>query len=121
MGGGGEHLERGKEILTHPFFKGIAEKHDCSTGVLALSWAVQRGVCVIPKSSSPTRLIENIKLVELSDSEMQEINEAHKNIVSIRLADGIKGNRQVINGQDTLLGWTKQDFGWEDENGNWLV
>ncbi len=28
---------------------------------------------------------------------------------------------KVVDGKKTVMGWTMQDFGWEDEEGNWLT
>ncbi|KAL4915426.1 putative aldo-keto reductase [Aspergillus aurantiobrunneus] len=121
MGGGAEYTPRASEILTNPLFQRIAAQHQCSTGVLALSWAVQRGTIVIPKSSSTQRIEKNIRLVTLDDAEVQEINEAHQTIGRLRIADHIQAMRREIDGQSTMLGWTPQDFGWEDEQGAWLT
>ncbi|KAJ5637393.1 hypothetical protein N7490_007272 [Penicillium lividum] len=117
MGGG--IMPPGKEILTHPLFKRIAVHHECSTGVVALSWSAQRGICVIPKSSSSARIEENIKLVVLSDAEMTEIDELHVTTGRFRIA----GHNQKGCGEKkpTLMGWTWEDFGWEDAEGNWLT
>ncbi|KAJ5281875.1 hypothetical protein N7478_007247 [Penicillium angulare] len=121
MGGGGDHIPKGKEIITHPFFKRIAANHECSTGVLALSWAVQRGICVIPKSSSLTRIEENLKLVTLTEKEMSEMNDAHVTLGKLRLADHIDSVAGERDGQLTIMNWTNQEFGWEDADGNWLA
>ncbi|KAL2864266.1 aldo/keto reductase [Aspergillus lucknowensis] len=121
MGGGAAYDSRAGEILTHPLFQRIAARHSCSTGVVSLSWAVQRGIIIIPKSSSLKRLDENIRLVTLDESEMDEINNAHQNICQLRIADGIKGLRGEVGGKKTILGWTVEDFGWEDAEGNWLT
>ncbi|KAL4789431.1 putative aldo-keto reductase, partial [Aspergillus venezuelensis] len=120
MGGGAEFTPQANEILQNPLFKRISARHQCSTGALALSWAVQRGIIVIPKSSSTKRIEENIRLVTLDDSEIQEINDGHRTIGKLRIADHIPGMRREVNGQSTILGWTQQDFGWEDASGNWL-
>lgn len=121
MGGGAEYATRASEILTHPLFKRIADNHQCSTGVLSLSWAVQRGICVIPKSSSLSRIEENIKLVTLSPHEMTEMNRAHTTICELRISDHIQGLRKPVDGKQSILGWSVQDFGWEDADGNWLT
>jgi len=47
------------------FFKGeplkhVAQKYDASVAQVLLSWAVQRGISVIPKSENPERLQANI-------------------------------------------------------------
>ncbi|KAJ0420211.1 NADP-dependent oxidoreductase domain-containing protein [Aspergillus carlsbadensis] len=121
MGGGAEHSSRLSQILTHPVFKGIAERHNCSTGVVSLSWAVQRGITVIPKSSSLARLDENIRLVTLDDEAMAIMDNAHRTIALERIADNIQAIKRVVDGKETILGWTAQDFGWEDAEGNWLT
>ncbi|KAI5468137.1 aldo/keto reductase [Mariannaea sp. PMI_226] len=108
------------QALSHPLFTGIAESHNCSTAVVSLSWAVQRGIMVIPKSSTKSRIDENIKLVTLSEGEMEKINKAHETIPKFRIADHIESIHFEMDGKRTLQGWTKVDFGWEDEQGNWL-
>ncbi|CAI4215800.1 unnamed protein product [Parascedosporium putredinis] len=101
---GGSRPGANNEILTHPLFTEIAKAHGCSTGVVSLSWAVQRGTTVIPKSSSESRIIENIRLVTLTEDEMQKINDAHKTIHQYRLADHITGLMIEMDGQQTLQG-----------------
>ncbi|KAL3484122.1 putative aldo-keto reductase [Aspergillus germanicus] len=121
MGGGAEHSSRLGQILTHPVFKEIAKQHNCSAGVVSLSWAVQRGITVIPKSSSLARLDENIRLVTLDEDAMAVLNDAHCTIAQERIADNIQAMKRVVDGKETLLGWTAEDFGWEDAEGNWLT
>ena len=38
----------------------VAAKNKCSPAQVLLSWGVQRGTIVIPKSSNPDRIKENI-------------------------------------------------------------
>lgn len=109
------------ELLTHDIFKKIAEAHSCSTAVVSLSWAVQRGITVIPKSSNKARIEENIKLVTLSEDEIATINDAHNTIGKYRIPDNIPHMTFEIDGVKTFMGWTPVDFGWEDEQGNWLT
>lgn len=108
------------DVLTHPRFTAIAEAHHCSPAVVSLSWAVQRGISVIPKSSNDARIAENIHLVTLTDEEMNSINLASEEIEKYRIADFIPDIRVEINGQPTVMGWNTVDMGWEDEQGNWL-
>ncbi|KAF0325291.1 putative aldo/keto reductase [Colletotrichum asianum] len=109
------------EILTHELFTSVAKAHDCSTGVVSLSWAVQRGTSIIPKSANKSRIEENIRLVTLTDEEMNKINDAHKTIRKERFSNNIESQHMVIDGVMTQQGWTYVDMGYEDENGNWLV
>jgi len=107
-------------ILTNDLFTTLAEKRGCSVGGVSLSWAVQRGVVVIPKSSKMKRIEENIRLVRLEEGEMEALNQAHVKIGKTRLSDMIPGIQYEVGGKSTILGWTKEEFGWEDEKGNWL-
>lgn len=54
---------------------GPAKKYNKSAAQITLRWAVQRGHVVIPKSSKPERLIENMALFDfkLTDDEMEAI------------------------------------------------
>ena len=64
------------EPLHHPVVKAIAEKHEATTGQVLLAWARQRGTVTIPKSVTPSRIVENFRSlrVTLSEDEMREIN-----------------------------------------------
>lgn len=107
--------------LDHELFVSIAEAHGCSTAVVSLSWAVQRGVSVIPKSSQKERIEENIKLVTLSEDEISKINSVHETGGKFRIADYIPPLQLVVDGKQTIRGWSKADLGWEDNEGNWLT
>ncbi|KAF6838640.1 putative aldo/keto reductase [Colletotrichum musicola] len=109
------------DILTNELFASIAEAHDVSPGVVSLSWAVQRGTTIIPKSAKKARIEENIRLVTLTDEEMDKINEAHKTIRKERFSNKIESQHVVIDGVMTQQGWTYVDMGYEDEEGNWLA
>lgn len=119
MGGEGDGAKN--QILSHDLFTGIGRAHNCSAGVVSLSWAVQRGITVIPKSSSKARILDNIKLVTLSDEEMTKMASAQDKIKRMRIADNIEALWLELDGKKTLQGWSKVDFGWEDEEGNWLT
>lgn len=53
----------------------IAKKHDCSAAQVLISWSVQRGIAVIPKSVNPERIQQNIDAanVKLDEDDMQTI------------------------------------------------
>lgn len=108
-------------ILTDKIFTSIAQKYNCSAGAVSLSWAVQRGTTVIPKSSSKARVIENIALISLEDEDMAKINDAHRRIELHRICNIHHLLWIELDGKRTLQGWTEVDFGWEDEQGNWLT
>jgi diketogulonate reductase-like aldo/keto reductase len=53
----------------------LAEKYGRSAAQLMLRWAVQQGIVVIPKSSSPERIAENLKIFDfdISSEDMSTI------------------------------------------------
>ncbi|KAF4551118.1 D-galacturonate reductase-like protein 2 [Elsinoe fawcettii] len=119
---GSERFETGQNpILTDKLFVDLAKKYDCSAGVISLSWAVQRGISVIPKSSKPHRIDSNIRLVTLSEDDMKTLNNAHDTLGRLCLCDRIKGIQYEVDGKTTVLGWSHADFGWTDDDGNWLT
>ncbi|CAG7935820.1 unnamed protein product [Penicillium olsonii] len=118
---GGDSQVAKNHILTDGIFTSIAKKHKCSPGAVSLSWAVQRGTTVIPKSSSQTRVIENISLISLDDEDMAKINGAHSQLEQHRICNIHHLLWIELDGKRTLQGWTEVDFGWEDEHGNWLT
>ena len=54
---------------------GIGKRHGKTASQVALRWLVQQGIVVIPRSSNPQRLAENMAVFDfaLSDAEMAEI------------------------------------------------
>lgn len=60
---------------------GPAAKYNKTAAQVTLRWAVQRGHVVIPKSSKPERLIENMALFDfkLTDEEMEAIFDLNQN------------------------------------------
>ncbi|AQW21276.1 glyoxal reductase [Lentilactobacillus curieae] len=67
-------------VLEDPMIKKIADHHDRSIAQVILRWQLQRGVAIIPKSKTVSRVKENIQLdFELSDDEMTMIDILDKN------------------------------------------
>ena len=64
------------QILDHPVIRRIAAAHEKSTAQICLRWALQKGAVVIPKTSDPDRLIQNITLFDftLSAEEMKDLD-----------------------------------------------
>lgn len=64
------------DLLTHPVVTKIAGDHGKTTAQVLLRHAVQGGVIVIPKSSSPERIKSNIDVFDftLTDNEMGQLN-----------------------------------------------
>ena len=65
------------ELLGNETLKAIADAHGVSTAQVILRWDLQRGIVVIPGSSNPEHIKENMDLFgfELTDEEMQLIND----------------------------------------------
>lgn len=70
-----------KELLENETIMEIADAHGVSSAQVILRWDLQRGVIVIPGSSNPEHIKENLDLFgfELSDEEMDRINKLDKN------------------------------------------
>lgn len=64
-----------KELLSDPVLSRIAVKHNKSIAQVILRWDLQRGVVVIPGSSNPGHIKENISIFDfsLTDDEMAQI------------------------------------------------
>ena len=64
-----------KELLNDKVLKEIAQNHNKSVAQIILRWDIQKEVVVIPGSSNPAHIKENIDIfeVELTTEEMQKI------------------------------------------------
>ncbi|KAI8869614.1 hypothetical protein GQ42DRAFT_156059 [Ramicandelaber brevisporus] len=51
----------------------IAKKHNVAASTILLSWGVQRGTSLIPRSTSPERMKQNLKTIQLDDEDMDAI------------------------------------------------
>lgn len=69
-----------------------------SVAAILISYQVNRGVVVLPKSVNPQRIVDNAKVIKLEDEEMRKL-------------DGLaaSGKKQRIN--TPLFGW---DLGFDD-------
>jgi D-xylose reductase len=65
-----------ESVLEHPVVTGIAVAIGCTPAQVVLRWGMQRGTAVIPKTSRPERLRENLAACEftLSAEQMQAIS-----------------------------------------------
>jgi len=64
------------KLLDDPKLKSIAEKYKKSAAQVILKWQIQRGVIVIPKSVTPSRIEENSAVFDftLADEEMKQLD-----------------------------------------------
>ncbi len=69
------------ELLNDETITAIAENHNVSAAQVILRWNLQKGVVVIPGSSNPEHIRENLDLFdfELTDEEMKQINDLDRN------------------------------------------
>ena len=70
-----------RELMTDPVLRDIAAAHGKSLVQVILRWDLQRGVTVIPGSSDPEHIRENISVFdfELSENEMGKIAALNRN------------------------------------------
>lgn len=68
-------------VLTEPAVVDIAASHGRTPAQVVLRWGIQRGTAIIPKTSNPDRMRENLALsdFELSDDEMAAISALNRN------------------------------------------
>uniref|UniRef100_A0A914YQG3 NADP-dependent oxidoreductase domain-containing protein n=1 Tax=Panagrolaimus superbus TaxID=310955 RepID=A0A914YQG3_9BILA len=57
----------------------IAKNHKKTPAQICIRWSIQNGVCAIPKSRKPVRIMENSLVFdfELTEAEMYELNNLH--------------------------------------------
>lgn len=74
-------LMRGGELMTHEKLVAIGNKHQKTPAQVIIRWHLQSNRLVIPKSVTPSRIEENIDVFdfELSEDEMQQINDLNQN------------------------------------------
>jgi len=69
-----------KSLINEPIFTKLGEKYKKSNVQIILRWHIQYGNVVIPKSSNPDHIKENIDIFdfELTEDEMEEIKKLDK-------------------------------------------
>lgn len=67
---------KGANIMEEPVVQKIAAAHGVSAGQVIIAWHLALGNIVIPKSETPSRIVENFQSldVQLSEQEVQDIN-----------------------------------------------
>ncbi|THU85056.1 Aldo/keto reductase [Dendrothele bispora CBS 962.96] len=105
----------GPNFTTEPAFKTIAEKHNVEVAQVVLSWGVQRKTVVVPKTENETRMRTNITLTTLDQSEMEAIDNFHKQPNTHRSLAGHDKPHGMI------FGWTYEQMGWPRRNPEGIV
>jgi len=87
--------------------KKIAAKKNVTPAQVLLSWGVQRGVSVIPKSQNEGRLKQNLELIVLDGDDVDAVNSLHR-------APGMHKNllMEARPPTGTVCGWTFEEMGW---------
>ncbi|KAI9297262.1 Aldo/keto reductase YtbE [Neoconidiobolus thromboides FSU 785] len=57
----------------------LADKYQVSSAQIILSWAVQRGTAVVPRSANKERQLKNITLVQLDEDDKKKVDDLNKN------------------------------------------
>ncbi|KAJ2921113.1 hypothetical protein H1R20_g15981, partial [Candolleomyces eurysporus] len=68
--------ERVKESLNIPIVKSIAQQLGITPAQVYISWHVQRGTVVLPKSVTPSRVEENFQITRLPQRHFDQLEEA---------------------------------------------
>ncbi|KAK7695590.1 hypothetical protein QCA50_000226 [Cerrena zonata] len=80
-----------KEALNVPEVKAIAHKLGITPAQVLISWHVQRGTVVLPKSVTPSRVEENLKVVSLPKHLFEKLEEAATSHSPQRVVNPSKG------------------------------
>jgi D-xylose reductase len=69
-------------LFEHPTIVKVAEKHKKTPAQILLRWATQRGLAVIPKSSNPSRMQQNLEVTgfDLGSEDIEQINALDRNL-----------------------------------------
>ncbi|CAK7200953.1 D-xylose reductase [Sporothrix eucalyptigena] len=75
------HAEALTPLFEVPLIKELASKYNKSAGQILLRWATQRGLAVIPKTQTASRLAENLDVVawDLDAADIEAISALDKN------------------------------------------
>ncbi|KAJ8583337.1 hypothetical protein M405DRAFT_875950 [Rhizopogon salebrosus TDB-379] len=71
----GSNTQVGKS-LSVPEVKDIASKLGITPAQVLISWHVQRGTIVLPKSVTPSRIVENLDVFELPEADFEKLETA---------------------------------------------
>lgn len=75
------------DLFENSVIKEVAKKHDCSEAQVMLAWQVNRGTAVIPKSTNPDRIKQNLEAgsIDLDSEDMDKLGKIDK---GYRFIDG---------------------------------
>ena len=59
-------LASGKKVLDDPVIGAIAQRHDATPAQVVIAWHLALGLVVLPKSVTPSRIVENLAAADLT-------------------------------------------------------
>nr|POE46870.1 d-galacturonate reductase [Quercus suber] len=68
----------GSPLFSEDGVQEVAKKHNVGPGTVLISYQVSRGIVVLPKSVTPTRIEENIKTIKFDDDDLKALESIHK-------------------------------------------
>lgn len=77
----------GQHLRENPTVVEIAKKHGVNGAAVLISWLIMRGVCVLPKSVTPSRIEANLKTVQLSAEEFAAVEKLAEDHPPKRVCD----------------------------------
>ncbi|KAL4810996.1 NADP-dependent oxidoreductase domain-containing protein [Aspergillus unguis] len=75
----GNNIYDAPRVVDDPTVKEIAGKLNQDPAAVLISWAVQRGTAVLPKSVTPSRILSNFKDFVIPDAEFEALNKLDRN------------------------------------------
>ena len=88
----------GAPLVNDPHVQDIAKHHDVSPATILISYHVNKGVAVLPKSTSEQRIKSNFQVISLPKEELEVL-------------DGLAAEGRAKRINTPLFGW---DLGFED-------
>ncbi|KAI0373894.1 Aldo/keto reductase [Pilatotrama ljubarskyi] len=99
------------KFADNPTIVNITKAHGpaVTAAQVLLSWGAQRGTAVVPKTLNPSRMKENLALVQLSKEEMDALDRLHTKPGMHRSVCGFHSSE--LGG--SCFGWTYDQLGWQ--------
>jgi len=88
-----------QRTVDDPLVHDIAKQLNMDPGAVLASWAIQRGTVVLPKSVTPKRIADNLKVKELPSDAFEKLNglERHKVSLSSRVSPELANSKKRFN------------------------